>query len=210
MGIALQMYVGDWKVYPYYAQERYATTNVSEDFSTWARDLEPYYLLKWSNTAYHCPGYKGLIITQNVPPHWSVWSFGSYGYNENGSWVRNHFFVPNGPGYLGLGVVSSDLPPFLLKDSGALVPSQLLAFADSRIWAVTALGFSPGTVGSDSLSCGLLEEWSAQTYPLRHGKNYNVVFCDTHVEGMPPTTLFDPEQTAVLWNNDHKPHPEVW
>lgn len=118
--------------------------------------------------------------------------------------------------HLGLGGEFGDDPStytygqFTLQDSAALVPSQLFAFAESRTWVgqaqlhndmmIPGLKAGPGTAG-------VLQFWG---YPLRHGKNYNIVFCDDHVEAMPPTILFNPTNTATMWNNDHWPHPEYW
>jgi prepilin-type processing-associated H-X9-DG protein len=51
---------------------------------------------------------------------------------------------------------------------------------------------------------------SASAFPPRHGKNYNQLFCDAHVEAIAPLVLFDPTKTAVHWNIDHQPHPETW
>jgi prepilin-type processing-associated H-X9-DG protein len=47
-------------------------------------------------------------------------------------------------------------------------------------------------------------------YPLRHGKSYNQLCCDGHVEALPPSKLFNCSQTAPQWNNDDQPHPETW
>jgi len=44
----------------------------------------------------------------------------------------------------------------------------------------------------------------------RHGKGYNVLFCDGHVELVPRQILFDPRKSAEIWNNDHLPHQETW
>jgi prepilin-type processing-associated H-X9-DG protein len=46
--------------------------------------------------------------------------------------------------------------------------------------------------------------------PERHGKSYNFVFCDAHVEGLDPKTAYDFTNSAVRFNNDHQPHPETW
>ena len=62
-----------------------------------------------------------------------------------------------------------------------------------------------------SLFCGLL---STDNMPLsylpRHGNSYDVVCCDGHVQGMEPLVLFNPTNTAQMWNRDHQPHPESW
>jgi hypothetical protein len=55
----------------------------------------------------------------------------------------------------------------------------------------------------------LLEEVVAEAKP-RHGRNYNLVCCDGHVEGIDLTRVFDPTNYAVRWNNDYQPHTEVW
>ncbi|PYI88990.1 MAG: hypothetical protein DME26_02295 [Verrucomicrobia bacterium] len=46
--------------------------------------------------------------------------------------------------------------------------------------------------------------------PARHGKNYNQLFCDGHVAAMSPWVLFNPTNSASMWNSDHQPHPELW
>jgi prepilin-type processing-associated H-X9-DG protein len=46
--------------------------------------------------------------------------------------------------------------------------------------------------------------------PQRHGKNYNQLFCDGHVAAMDPWLLFNPTNSASMWNRDHQPHPELW
>ncbi len=34
--------------------------------------------------------------------------------------------------------------------------------------------------------------------------------CDGHVSQMNPQILFEPSNTAGLWNYDNQPHPEGW
>ena len=47
-------------------------------------------------------------------------------------------------------------------------------------------------------------------FPPRHGRNYNILCCEGHVEGMSPSILFEPARTAARWNYDDQPHPEFW
>jgi prepilin-type processing-associated H-X9-DG protein len=51
---------------------------------------------------------------------------------------------------------------------------------------------------------------ATMTSPARHGKDYNMLFCDGHVSGMKPVLLFSLTNNAILWNYDHQPHPETW
>jgi hypothetical protein len=34
--------------------------------------------------------------------------------------------------------------------------------------------------------------------------------CDGHVAAMNPWVLFNPTNTARMWNYDHEPHSELW
>jgi prepilin-type processing-associated H-X9-DG protein len=46
--------------------------------------------------------------------------------------------------------------------------------------------------------------------PVRHGKNYNALFCDGHVAPIPRLSFLTVTNIAVNLNNDHQPHPETW
>jgi prepilin-type N-terminal cleavage/methylation domain-containing protein len=52
MGIALRMYVNDTGAYP----EAGGPDNL-----TWHTRIQPYYSINWTNPAYHCPEYSGLV-----------------------------------------------------------------------------------------------------------------------------------------------------
>src|SRR5579863_7345917 len=74
MGLALQMYVHDnQSKYPFYL-----ATGPDNKRTFWSGKLEPFYDLAWTNTKYHCPGYKGAI-TDDVDGHDPL---GSYAYKE--------------------------------------------------------------------------------------------------------------------------------
>jgi prepilin-type N-terminal cleavage/methylation domain-containing protein/prepilin-type processing-associated H-X9-DG protein len=207
MGVALQMYVGDYKKYPYGLQHPLQTIEMAP-MLWWMQALEPYYPLRWTNVQYHCPGYKGPI---GLYPEQQ--NHGSYGYNEFGVGGANH--------HLGLGEEGWAAPiigPFVnwnwcLPESGAVAPSELFAMGESRVWA-SLLGYADAAGSwprNDYLPCGITGDVLVNFgFPLRHGKNYNVVFCDAHVEAMPPAILYNPTNTARMWNNDHQPHSESW
>jgi len=215
MSLALQMYVADYKSYPYYAQ----IDRANGFYLHWPDALVAYDPVRWTNSAYHCPGYKGGILPSaratSLDEFKGEWWYGSYGDNKDGTYAPGE---GNSPlvAALGLGELSDNPVPFCLRDSAAVVPSELICFADARMY-LGGIPFIGGddlnkTYGWDKLVCGLTNTFSGSesSYPQRHGRNYNVAFCDVHVEGMPPTKLFNPTNTAILWNNDHKPHPESW
>ena len=54
----------------------------------------------------------------------------------------------------------------------------------------------------------ILNPWAFD--PARHGKNYNLLLCDGHVEAIDPWVLFDPTKTASRWHYDNQPHPKFW
>jgi prepilin-type processing-associated H-X9-DG protein/prepilin-type N-terminal cleavage/methylation domain-containing protein len=225
MGQALQMYVHENRSnYPYLR-----TLPDGNDYSYglennrwwWAR-LWPYYPVKWTNTTYHCPGYKGAL-TGEGDHHGPL---GSYAYNARG--VRPPFagvldqshgvdvHFPNVSFGLGptLYVSFPNLRPQPISESQIKAPSEMLAIGESRFLNTKANGI-PG--GHCDMMCGGV---SRQPNPpgrdefafaqSRHGKNYNQAFCDGHVAAMSPEVLFNPTNSAPNWNYDHEPHQELW
>jgi len=160
----------------------------------WSSKLYPYYPMNWTNAGYHCPGYKG--ITTGPIDKGAADRFGSYTYNLWGVQVHD----PGLRKHFGLGPClfwPGDNP---VSEAQLAVPSEMLSVGESR-WQ--KLSHQLG--GSDAMKCGLQD-----TVATRHGKKYNQLFCDVHVEAMDPSVLFDPKKTARIWNYDHEPHPEFW
>src|SRR5206468_1911173 len=59
LGLALRMYVEDNShKYPFIT---YWTNELDTRGANWPEVLQPYYVVNWTNPAYHCPGYKGKI-----------------------------------------------------------------------------------------------------------------------------------------------------
>jgi prepilin-type N-terminal cleavage/methylation domain-containing protein/prepilin-type processing-associated H-X9-DG protein len=216
MGLALQLYVIDQGAYVRYGQvsASYIGQNMANALF-WEQVLEVkgYYPLNWTNRAYHCPGYKGEISSWDMVRG----CYGSYSYNGNGVGLRSSGFndIPD----LGLGtwcdprgvsISNTRTVAPSVRESGILVPSEMFAiaeskvssFADSSSW--TGWAACNDYMGSDSWRD---TQWY---YPARHGKNYNVLFCDGHVAGIPRETVYNPTNTARMWNRDHQPHQENW
>jgi len=209
LGIALKLYVDDNdQRYPYFWVYWASSNSVF-------KVLEPYQRVQWTNPAYHCPGYREPIL--DVTPV-GLGPVGSYGYNGYGTFdVFSAYSLVAASWCLGLsspggtpGDFFRGIPAF--RESAVAVPSDMLAFADTRL--TTDYGGPPylplGTwAGTPLLSFGRVSLVTPYPYPFRHGKNYNAVYCDGHVQGMPPTALYN-TNVAASWNNDHQPHPETW
>jgi prepilin-type N-terminal cleavage/methylation domain-containing protein len=65
LGLALQMYVDEHlSRFPYYfspPEPGYGGSDTSRNARFWWAKLDPYHPIKWTDPAYHCPGYKGEI-----------------------------------------------------------------------------------------------------------------------------------------------------
>ena len=193
MALALQMYVQDHQdKYPY----GFSQANPPID-GFWFSKLVPYYPSQWTNRAYHCPGYKGPVkgVDSMGGPR------GSYAYNFRG--VRTGMTVSANDAEYGLGPrVSANFRP-AVPEAAVRMPSEMLSLGESRFLKEPSGGFW-------GMVCGRLHADAEAFDPARHGKKYNQAFCDGHISGMNPWVLFDPTQTAVMWNYDHQPHPELW
>ena len=180
----------------------------------WWGKLWPYYPVKWTDAAYHCPGYKGAIAGEvgHHPP------YGSYGYNAFGVAIPGSGYIDPYRGinikftnWFGLGPQYHRTSPFkAVSESQVVSPSEMIALGDSRFLNAATNGI-PG--GSDVITCGVLNRSMFPPFnfdPARHGRTYNQTFCDGHVSAMNPWVLFNPTNTAAMWNYDHQPHPEQW
>lgn len=218
MGLALTMYAGDNRdKYPaWIAHNQPAPDRLP---LSWAGKLRPYYPLEWTNTSYHCPGYKGLIAGDLGYMTYDP-LYGSYAYNAAG---EGEWWMGTGSpdswdwtlDSLGLGVSVASLATTQVR-----APSEMLAIGESRI--SMDLGISPqptipqGGYGVTIMAAGHLPPSSLfgkgefGLLTLRHGRNYNQVFCDGRVSALDPLILFNPTNSSSLWNRDNRPHPEFW
>jgi len=160
MGLALQMYVHENRgKYPYYwgLPDPALDGTVGPDTARyWSSKLVPYYPLRWTNRAYHCPGYKGAIKAGPLGvPHWEgQLQFGSYAYNSVGVGGRNNNLS------LGLGwrVTFSHgryRAPGTTSEGQIQAPSEMFSIGESR-WKEQNIKRMEG--GMDELVCGISYE----------------------------------------------------
>ena len=99
------------------------------------------------------------------------------------------------------------------RESDVISPAETFDLGESRLVGYpfvaadndrAIIGFGPPTISASSYL------YRSAAYPERHGKNYNQLCCDGHVEAINPLVLFDPAQMAARYNVDNLPHPETW
>jgi prepilin-type processing-associated H-X9-DG protein len=212
MGYALQMYVHDNQdQYPRYLGpggppngDAPGKGGRAVGLVYWSSKLLPYDFMNWTNSAFHCPGYAGAITGPVF--RGAIDRQGSYAYNIAGAYID---LDKNTNEFLGLGPVSfwktstgNFVPP--VSQSQIRAPAEMLAMGDS--W------MKSGDAGADDVwKCGpYASSYAAEPFAPRHGKNYNVSLCDGHVSSINPWVLFNPSNSAAMWNYDHQPHPEMW
>jgi prepilin-type N-terminal cleavage/methylation domain-containing protein/prepilin-type processing-associated H-X9-DG protein len=170
---------------------------------------------------YACPGYNrvlGRFQLTGDAMFFGTASYGSYGYNIAG------FSAAPGMGLGGF----YDTKGFWWKttESQVIRPSDMIAFGDASL----LVGETP-VAGSLKLEAGFytietgfgvsLNNENLQGQPAsdpavqataqRHGRRWNVGFCDGHVENLKAIKLFDSTNSGVTrrWNKDNQPPTNV-
>jgi prepilin-type N-terminal cleavage/methylation domain-containing protein/prepilin-type processing-associated H-X9-DG protein len=217
MGLALQMYVHDNRnEYPRYlgpAGDSYGDAKGASGRAAglvyWSSRLFPNYPINWTNRSFQCPGYRGKVSGPFQPG--AIDRHGSYAYNAGGVSLDGppgssnyplHEFFGLGPYIFWKDAKGNVVPP--VSEGTLAIPSDMLAICDALLKA--------GLDGDDFGECSHVfgSNLAAEPYVLPHGRNYNLFFCDGHVLAMRPSILFNPTNSAAMWNYDHQPHPELW
>ena len=197
MGLALRMYVDDSHAYPQYSYIYSFEPSIGDSGDLrWQYALKPYYPVDWTNTAYHCPAYKGRIDYVRNGGNW-----GSYSYNTLGAASSEQI----SPKILGLGGVhNGGSHPASIKEDEVKMPAEMFAIMDS----CGSMQPDGEWLGYDFVYCSSAVFRPAR--PPQHGRSFNVLLCDGHLSSSYIADLFNPTNTARNWNNDHEPHPETW
>ena len=198
IGLAMEMYVSDTKVYP--------RGMGGPPFRTWADRLAPYNSVPWTNAAWNCPTYiaeGGHVAWQPPPPGGGNFeAFSSYAYNALG--MEGSGIAWDWPP-LGLGNLNLALPENRVVD-----PSEMYAVGDTRPFQYHNL------IGFDSQM--LMSPWkifrleNAQYTEAKapHADGYNLLFVDGHVNLVKRRDYLYPPRSAKNWNRDHKLHRWSW
>ena len=211
IGLALQMYLVDNNSkYPYATYLRVTGPDTVTRILSWEAYLEPYYAgLKWTNGSFQCPGYRGPVgDVTGVSFRADSYAYNSLGTDAASGVYHSEFMLGLGPS----GYDPPTEPP--VPASAIKAPSDMFAVGESRLvnWPPVMPGPpSPFWAGFNIMIPGPVSQGGyLEPYPDRHGRNYNQLFCDGHVEGILPSKLFNVTNSAMRWNNDHQPHEETW
>ena len=138
----------------------------------------------------------------------------SYAYNVAGADFDIREPVHHPKALLGLGTYLSwnyRAPIPAISEAAVRFPSEMFAMADARVLITPEEAvFGP----DDYMVCS--ELWgedsrdAGEVRTPRHGKGYNVLSCDAHVELLGRRTWLRAERSAQRWNNDHETHQEFW
>jgi prepilin-type N-terminal cleavage/methylation domain-containing protein/prepilin-type processing-associated H-X9-DG protein len=202
VSIALSVYISDFAAYPP------AWTYADGKPISWIGLIAGYNPDPTDMSAYYRNYPKAMACPVDTAP---------FGYNESGAdpWGLDGYRPNPKPGSLGLGgvLLEDGSQPLALRESGVVVPSDMIAFGDGG--RRTGKGFivpDPGRIGFEpTRSLPPDAESRAIAYlRKRHNSRANMLFCDGHVEGFKFAKVYsyDPEQLK-RWNNDNQPHANL-
>jgi prepilin-type N-terminal cleavage/methylation domain-containing protein/prepilin-type processing-associated H-X9-DG protein len=219
LGVALSMYLGDYRKYPGPKPYWYEVGNdpfnpTWFDSGTW---LNPYLPSPGPagagvgtatdySSVFRCPSkppkmWPNLFDAGESPSYSDGYGYNQYGTERLDSPLTRDLGLgwrelssPDGPRVFPILQPPSPSPRYLrfLPESAVRVPSDMLAMGDVVGWSRT---ISPSS-------------YYVADY---HRGGANVVFCDAHVEfGKQSKWIEATDDARQRWNNDHQPHPETW
>lgn len=223
INLATQLYLSDYRSYMLEFDQQ----------GLWPGKLEPYLKSGWpSSPSYNgtgsggflprsgtfaCPGYNRMPgVYGHVPTDDTVDEiWGAYAYNAIG--IGSDPQAGFGPAGMGL----SGRPETIV-----LKPADMISFGDSvivpSVWVGLPVSLNLGVfslsdgLGDRALRAGAQSDTQddmhrRRIYQRRHSGNFNIIFCDGHLEHQQPDRLFDLIQNPTIaprWNYDNQPHLE--
>ena len=185
LGMALNMYVGDFHQHPLAAEWGQAGLDAS------GGKILPY--LAQTYGVFICPEKQRAAQSAIRSEAFELFS---YGYNGAGT-ARCGFDFE-----LGMGLVRR------ISESRIHVPSDMIVAGDSGIGALSDWLLSPNGDASADQS---VPHNNTQLPSHRHSGGANILFCDAHVGyGKQGKWIEKTPQARREWNNDNHPHPETW
>jgi prepilin-type N-terminal cleavage/methylation domain-containing protein/prepilin-type processing-associated H-X9-DG protein len=203
MGIALRMYVDDFRAYPFMV---HAPAPPPRGALFWFDALSPYVAkTKWGSGVFTCPSYKwdssegtGGVDADGFFDFTS--GLGAYAYNDFG--IRNNIF-PGGRTGLS-GQPSRDSRP--VPEASIKAPSNMYAIGDTVDFVTWPNNMRGGDYSYYFAYSAIRTYTKYGTMIVQHGLKDNMLFVDGHVEAIGVTNLFktDPDSRRH-WNNDDQP-----
>jgi prepilin-type N-terminal cleavage/methylation domain-containing protein/prepilin-type processing-associated H-X9-DG protein len=209
LGLAVQLFVADNRVYPLAANLNYRKGGDGEHQTAWMTAIEAV-LVHGDPVHPHSGGSmdRGVWACPSAPrpsgyPEFLRYS--SYGYNWYGLSRSGAGLGLGGHDVWTSGSAGTGSP---VRDSEILNPSRMILLGD---------GFKGGKAG---IVDGVVSLWRDDTVQdvdgstlrakSRHKQTANVAFCDTHVESPTLKSLFedDTDGALALWNRDNRAHRE--
>ena len=191
---------------------------------------------------FSCPGYnriRGEYAWPLRPPGAVGWAgfemdasaySGSYSYNGIGT----DRLAGDEMNTTGLGTRGVWFGAGPVREADVAAPSDMIALGDSALVGLSSFAGLPDSLKPvGALDYGLLstalrsyqgemynemvrglptDDPVARMYHGRHGRLWNVAFCDGHIETLRPAALWDLSKPNIArrWNRDHLPHNSLW
>ena len=205
IGLGLSMYVEQTGLYPELANADLTDWFwKNRRFFTWVDVIAPFVSAQWTNQLYHCPSYEGPHGF--FPGPFISEQYGAYGYN--GNWDTSKKF--------GLSNVEEvSFRPVSARQSDVRVPSEMIGLGDSSVIWGDFFGLPPNWMkGTYTFGFYLLNnefDTSPQTHSAlrrRHNGQFNIWFCDGHIDSIKFENLFgDSDSASRRWNSNYEPTP---
>jgi prepilin-type N-terminal cleavage/methylation domain-containing protein/prepilin-type processing-associated H-X9-DG protein len=203
MGLAMQMYLGDFNAYPPTAGmgilgfgKKYGWLMQND----WKMLLVPFMGVKDDQFPDREDTMRVLRCPQLVANEDGKRGQGQYAMNASGT---APFKDPLNLGIGGYSVGASWVQP--TTESQVRNPADMVAVGD------IGAGWS---IGEMFYTAGHFDLGSTNTWPwpgTSHNSSANMLFADGHIESARQTTWISTNHAArARWNNDHEPHPETW